>query len=356
MLYYLSGRSLWIDEARLALNVAGRGYAGLLRPLDYDQAASPLFLWGEKLVTQLLGVNERAFWLLPLIAGLATVALFVPVARRFLPGWPGVLVASSLCIAPTLIHFSATAKPYIGDLAFALAMILGTAAWIERPRSRLARALPLIGVLAAWGSAPAIFTLIPAGAALLLGAPRERRGRAVLLLGLWLAAFGAAYAVVYGASAHSDYLQGFWRHAFVTPGEPQFESRLGGVRRDIFTAFSVGLYDPPTVALTVPEWFTQAQRFGSWLLAVVAAIGAARLIQARARWESVLLFGPVVLLGVASALSRYPASTRLVLFLVPVFYLCVAAGASALIARACRRRAGGWRVECSSGWFSDRSS
>ena len=55
VLYYLSGRSLWIDEARLALNVAGRGYAGLLRPLDYDQAASPLFLWGEKFVTQLLG-------------------------------------------------------------------------------------------------------------------------------------------------------------------------------------------------------------------------------------------------------------------------------------------------------------
>src|SRR5262245_62029624 len=102
--YFFAGRSLWIDEARLALNVASRSYADLLRPLDYDQAAPPLFLWIEKLMTQLLGVHEQAFWVLPFICGIAAMLLFVPLGRRFLPGWPGVLAAASLCVAPTLMH------------------------------------------------------------------------------------------------------------------------------------------------------------------------------------------------------------------------------------------------------------
>jgi len=336
--YFQSGRSLWIDEARVGVNVASRGYEDLLRPLDYDQSASPLFLWGEKLATQLFGVNERAFWLLPLIAGIAAMLLFIPLARRFLPGWAAVVAAASFFIAPTLVHFSANAKPYIGDLAFALAIMLGTCQWIERPASPAARALPLIGVLAAWGSSPGIFTLAAAGGALMLGAPPTRRWKALLVVALWLGAFGAAYLLVYQATSHSEYLQRFWRRGFLVPWEPQFFDRFEGVRRDLFPAFSVGLYDPPTApgagsasSLDIPQWFRDGQTYGSWLLLLVAAIGAAALVRTRARWESVLLFGPVVLLAAASALSLYPASARLTLFLVPVFYLSTAAGGWVLL-------------------------
>jgi hypothetical protein len=332
VLYYLSGRSLWIDEARVALNVGTRGYAGLLRPLDYDQAASPVFLWGEKLATQLFGMHERALWLLPLLAGLAAMALFLPLARRFLPGWPGVIAVASLCVAPTLVHFSANAKPYIGDLAVALAILTGTCAWIERPGSRMARALPLIGAVGTWASTPAIFTLVPAGAALILGAPLERRRRAILVVALWLASFAAAYALVYAASAHSEYLERFWKHAFLVPWDPYFAQLAGEVRRDIVVAFSFGSYDPPTAPLVIPGWFMEAQRWGSWVLLAVAVMGAGALIRSRARWESILLFGPLAFLAAASALGRYPASTRLVLFLVPVFYLSAARGASLLVA------------------------
>src|SRR6266567_9634911 len=45
-----------VDEALVGLNIASRGYAGLLQPLDYGQTAPVLFLWGAHLATRLAGV------------------------------------------------------------------------------------------------------------------------------------------------------------------------------------------------------------------------------------------------------------------------------------------------------------
>ena len=35
--FYLAGDSFWSDEAALSLNIVGRTFAGLLKPLDYNQ-------------------------------------------------------------------------------------------------------------------------------------------------------------------------------------------------------------------------------------------------------------------------------------------------------------------------------
>ena len=332
LVYFLAGRSLWIDEVRVALNVASRSYAGLLRPLDYDQSAPPLFLWGEKLASQLLGVNDRAFWLLPLLAGIAAMVLFIPLARRFLPGWAGVLAAASFCIAPTLVHYSAVANPYIGDLTLALAITVAAYDWVERPRSMLARALPWLGVVAAWASSPSMFTLLGAGGAIVLGSAPDRRRKAVAMVGLWLAAFLAAYLVSYRLAAHNHYLHDFWVGRFLTPG-PRFLERLAGSRREVLTALSAGLYYPATAGLTAPDWFVQGERYGTWLLAVVMVVGIVALVRTRARWEAILLFGPLLLLGAASGAGQYPISSRLVLFLVPPIYLGTAAGIAWLLER-----------------------
>lgn len=342
LVYFLAGRSLWIDEARVALNVASRTYAGLLRPLDYDQSAPPLFLWGEKLVSQLLGINERAFWLLPLLTGIAAMVLFIPLARRFLPGWVGVLAAASFCIAPTLVHYSAVTKPYIGDLTIALAITVAAYEWVERPGSMLARALPWLGIVAAWASSPSIFTLVGAGGAIVLGSPPERRRKAVAMVGLWLAAFLAAYLVSYRLTAHSHYLHDYWVDRFLTPG-PRFIERLANSRREVLTALSAGLYYPASAGLQAPGWFVEGQRYATWLLAVVMVVGIAALVRTRARWEAILLFGPLLLLGAASGAGQYPVSSRLVLFLVPPVYLGTAAGIAWLLQRlppASRRIAG----------------
>jgi hypothetical protein len=69
---FLNDRTLWLDEARLALNVVNRSYLQLLQPLDYDQGAPIAFLFFERLIIQLLGNNEHNLRRLPFIASIAS--------------------------------------------------------------------------------------------------------------------------------------------------------------------------------------------------------------------------------------------------------------------------------------------
>ena len=55
---YSANRSLWADEAMLALNITGRTFQGLLGALDFDQAAPVAFLLLEKAVAGLLGGSD----------------------------------------------------------------------------------------------------------------------------------------------------------------------------------------------------------------------------------------------------------------------------------------------------------
>jgi hypothetical protein len=333
--HYLSGRSLWIDEARLALNVAGRSYAGLLRPLDYDQAAAPLFLWAEKLATQLFGVNELALRAFPLLAGIAGLLLFVPLARRFLPGWPGVLVVASASLAPSLIFYSAEAKPYILDFTVALVLLHGTMAWIEHPSARLARVLPWLGVLVIWASLPAAFGLAAAAAAMIVSGWRNLRptlARMRLVLIGWPLSVALAWVLVYRPGEQNDYLRRFWSNGFLALGQPHRLARLVAAGRDVLWGLTVGPYRPPIEGAPLPPELYRLLMWAVTGLAILAAIGMVRTARAWRPWEAVLLLGPLIALLSASAFSLYPLSLRLVLFAGPVLYLLLFAGADRLVA------------------------
>jgi predicted membrane-bound mannosyltransferase len=65
---YAANRSLWLDEAALALNIVNRSFIGLLLPLDNNQQAPLGFLIIQKAFTIVLGNSEYSLRLFPLLA------------------------------------------------------------------------------------------------------------------------------------------------------------------------------------------------------------------------------------------------------------------------------------------------
>ena len=109
---YLRQTSLNIDESRIALNLGMRSLGGLLPPLDHAQSAPLLFLWTEKLMVGLAGWSELTLRAVPLLAGIATVVLMVPVARRLTTSPTDLFAVALTALAPGLVHFSAVLKQY----------------------------------------------------------------------------------------------------------------------------------------------------------------------------------------------------------------------------------------------------
>ncbi len=165
---YLVNYPIWHDEAFLAVNFWDRGYADLLRPLDYGQVAPWFFLVIERTVMLALGYSEPALRLFPTICSIATVPLFRHIAGRLLGGVPQVLAVAVFAVAFYPIRHGAEIKPYASDLLAALVLL---ALAIEARRSQRARwwwALSAVAPVLIALSYPAVF--VAGGVSLALGA------------------------------------------------------------------------------------------------------------------------------------------------------------------------------------------
>ena len=119
---YFHNRSLWLDEAMLALNIIDRSFAQLVMPLDYNQGAPIGFLLTEKLFVEIFGRSEYVLRLFPLLCGVISLFLFVNVARHFLELKSLVVATGIFAISYKLIFYSSDVKQYSSDVAIALAL------------------------------------------------------------------------------------------------------------------------------------------------------------------------------------------------------------------------------------------
>jgi hypothetical protein len=315
--HWLSGRSLWLDEASLALNLLDRGPAGLLGPLDHTQTAPWGFLLLEELALELFGPGERSLRFVPFVSSLVALVAFRRLAGTILTD-AGALVATALAaVAGPLVHYAAELKPYSTDVAVAVLLTTGWIAAGAGSRGRAAAAaLALGGAAAVWVSFPA--ALVIAGCALppLVQAFRDgrrRRGAEILAaaaipaasLGLWYVLAGHA---LLGESG---------RVAQFTNWYPPLGSPVDAARWLLSQAFEVFRL-PAGLPLTGVAAFCT-------VLGAVALAGRRRTVLLQ-------LALPLVLALVLAAARLYPFHGRLLLFSVPAILLLVGAGAGTAFA------------------------
>jgi len=334
---YVDGRSLWNDEAQLALNVWGRDALALLEPLDFGQSAPYGFLLLERLLVLTLGPGELALRALPLLASLAALPLFAALARSVLPQRDAQIALLLFATCEPLVFYASELKPYSLDVLVALGL---TALAVRAGTEPLDRRSTIVfagsGALAPWLSFPAVFVSLAVGAG--LAARHWRRGRAAqvslaLIAGAWLASLGALYGVQLASALGHPYLREFWTGAFA-PMPPLSLAELAWYPRTL-----AGFWVDP---VGLSPW---------WISLPIGLLGAGRLVRARPLfgwWVG----GPLVVGLLASMLELYPLRTwppvdasarlyplvgRLWLFAVPAALLWVAHGLGGLAALAGRQ-------------------
>ena len=300
---YLTDRSLWLDEAMLALNIVQRDFAGLTKPLDYDQGAPIGFLWLEKVFNLILGRSEFALRLFPLLAGLASLWLFYLLLKRITSGMGLLTVFALFALNPQLIYYSSEVKQYILDVVVTLGLLfIAAPLWNEGPERRNFIRLGLAGLLALWFSHPALFMLAGIGLALVILCVQQRDYSSLkLVIGIglvWLANVSLLYFITLRGLSQNTFILDYWKDAFIPiPPWSDWGWFLAAFQNHVH--FLLGL----TSAL----WLVFLLILAGWL-----ALWFEQRMEATA-------FAFIFLIAlIASALRLYPTMERLGLFLVPL--------------------------------------
>ncbi len=330
---------IWGDEGMLAVNIAAHGFAELTGRLGHCQIAPLLFVWGERLAYLVLGPDELALRLLPLLAGVGALALFWRLTGEVLEPLPRLFAVGFLAVAIWPVSMSTLIKPYSLDLCMSLALLVCASGWLKSKHPLWLAALAAAAPVALLASYPAAF--VGAAVGLVLAWPAWKGGWAsrawfavftvALLGGFWAShAVGSAQlktaAVVAGADT-STCMYAYWGNTFPPAGVLAFAWWLLMSLAGQMTAYPVG-----------------AVSGGSGLTLALCVVGA-WVLGRGGRWGLLgLMAGPFVMTFVGAVMHRYPfgGSCRLAQHLAPCVCLLAGVGLAALIERA--RDAGRWTL------------
>jgi hypothetical protein len=311
--HWLSGRSLWQDEAYLAFNILSRDILELARPLDLNQSAPYLFLAATEALTWVLGEGEYALRLIPLLASIAALVLLWRLGRRCLAPWAVPVALAMIAFLYPFVYYAQEFKQYSVEVLVVVTVFWLVAAVFENPAraSRRFAWLGAFGAVAVFLSHTAPFVLAGAGAVCLYGRVRGQvplmYTALFLVAGLWLGLFALNYLFFIRPAAENALMAHYW--AFAYPGLPWTEKGA----RDLFRLANefvnylgyTGAHKAALVGLGVAGGYVALRNTRAVALAAVVGLGCFLL---------------------AVALGKVPFYGRLVLFVFPMGVWVVATG------------------------------
>lgn len=310
--YFAPGRSLWLDEAMLGVNIQRQSLLGLVQPLLYDQAAPLGFLLLQWLIHHLLGGSDDLLRVVPLLAGLALLPMVFLLARQDGTRPFAWLALALVALAPEHVRYSSELKQYSLDALVAAYLMWCFGEVLKQSADSRARTrLAMSGALAVWCSHPSVFVLAGLGGAVVLLHWRELRAPSFLrswggVAAAWVLSFALLYLLHLRHVAANPSLTDFWRRSFA-PLPPWshwgwYRASLSGVLNHLFSMHA-GVLPSVLLLLGIASlWVRRRPLALAMVLTLVATL-------------------------VASALSRYPFHGRFLLFMMPAAALALAEGA-----------------------------
>ena len=311
---FVFGRSLWLDEASVVLNITRRSFHGLLKPLSYAQGAPVGWLWIEHTSIRMFGNNERALRALPFVCGLLSLGLFWHIARRVLAAPMVPLAVGLFATARYVTYYGNEVKSYETDLFVGLLLVaLSFPLLAERVRPRSIVLWTLVGTAGVWISQTTAILVPALAGAIAIRHLVAKRIRIAVWIGvataLVMASFGIDYLVTLRAEAKNGELLAYW-----APGLLPKRPTLGSTIDWLWGRWSAFVGNPLSL-------------WGAGVVAVLMVLGLVGLRRSRPGFATMFGLCAVPFLVVA-CLRKYPFSGRLVLVLVPIALLVAVSAAS----------------------------
>jgi hypothetical protein len=320
LVQFLCNRSIWVDEAMLALNIIHKDYFELLKPLDYNQVAPIFFLEIEKFFSTLIPNSEYGLRLFPLLCFWAALFFFFRIVKMVFNNRLATIFALSLFVFNiTLIYYSSEVKQYISDVMVYTAIVYFVLKNYKNNQTKF-YILGIAGILTVFLSNVAPIILSVAGLYLLyeqfcIKKTKNNITGLVVVFAVWLSVFAVYYYFFIFNHPIKDFMLHSWS---AYEGFLPFDSLSRFVRFFVHSAGSVLLNFSRLIPLIV-------------LIAILFITGIFSIIREKKIGLVIITCFPVVIHLLLSGLHLYPFAPRLILYIMPSLMIICTAGFTYMI-------------------------
>ena len=304
-------RSLWLDEASLALNIVNKPIKELLKPLDYDQVAPIGFLMVEKGFSSIFGNTDWSLRIFPLLLFFPSVYLMYKLALIIFREKSFALFAAaffSLSYYP--LYYSTEVKQYMGDVFISLIITISTLMFSKTDGKKYWVFYALIGIISVWFSNISVILLFSSGLYFLYQNRKKKQNYlgVIKVLGSWVISFFCYYILFVYNHPSQQYMVEYWSNAnaFLPQNILSME-------------FILALYNKLIELIKLFHY----RLFIIFIL--ISILGFFFLLRKRIEILFIIIF-PIILHLILSYLKLYPFHGRLIFyqypFLILIFVSC----------------------------------
>lgn len=307
---FLFNRSLWLDEASLALNIINKDFMELIKPLDYHQVAPIGFLFIEKIAVLVFGKNELSLRIFPLISFLVSIPFFYLLSSKLVKNNLIALISTSIfSVTLSLLRYSSEVKQYSIDVLITI-IILYYSLTLQPNKNEALIRYAIIGSIAVWFSNISIIILFVSGGYFLYFECYQNKNFKILFSFLfWVTSFLVYYYLFIHNHPSTGLMIIYWEKYFLplNPFSKDFYSFLLIANRDIYGGL-LGF-----------------NRF--WFIPFLISLSSIRFML-KYRKYTLLYFcvTPIIVHLLLSSLALYPFSERLILYITPLIIIIYSIG------------------------------
>jgi len=332
LFHLIYNRSLWMDEVYLSTSLVKMSANELVSsPLYYQQKAPIGFLLAVKFFVYQFGNKEIFLRIFPLISGILSMLIFIPVSRYFLKNQAALLAFTIFCFSPALVYHSVEVKQYSTEL---LGTMLSLFLFIKFKDEKYINSLIFWGItggIILWFSYASVFILGGIGIGVSIYHLLKKNWSVFFIslipFSIWLTSFAINYLLFTHKHAESQWIV-YWFRAYdnFMPFPPK---SIGGLKW-----FAMNFYrmlDYPLGLLwnfgAVTKYQGLNMIFKMPLLPMLLLIiGFCITIKKKSAETSLILLIPIALTFLASGLELYPLTERFWVFIAPVFIIILGIG------------------------------